>query len=460
MTAPADFFNFDYFSKFFDKRLKNKKGGGRDGLTPSAFWKNSVSSLDFIAKRCLDGTYNFSPYKEKLVLKGRSKLPRVLSLPSMRDRLVLGVLNQYLQEVFREAVNHDVPNLYMKEIGDFLSVNSSKKIYFLKTDIKSFYDTICLSLLYAKLEERLDAPILQLMKSAIETVTVSSDSSRILERRISKDVGIPQGLAISNILASISMMDFDSSIMKLCGSNGLYKRYVDDILILSTSPLTHFFLDSFKCELILQCSTLRLSREKTQIGVVGQGSFNYIGYVIQPSLTISICEKNVRSYLNRICRLTTQYKNMKEKIFLRPRFIREDAMLDGYYESVLNRKIAGFKSFNHLFGWLPYFQAMTDVGLLYKVDAVIHRKFLKGLPIEANILHLPAVYWDIKKHAGKNKLTDYDASKDIGQISDYLLRQGLIAENYQYGDDDVRNIYARHLEYIMKDAKKSIGTTY
>lgn len=63
MTASADFFNIDYFSKFFDKRLKNKKGGGRDGLTPSAFWKNSVSSLDFIAKRCLDGTYNFSPYK-------------------------------------------------------------------------------------------------------------------------------------------------------------------------------------------------------------------------------------------------------------------------------------------------------------------------------------------------------------------------------------------------------------
>ena len=103
---------------------------------------------------------------------------------------------------------------------------------------------------------------------------------------------------------------------------------------------------------------------------------------------------------------------------------------------------------------------MTDVGLLYKVDVVIHRKFLKGLPIEANILHLPAVYWDIKKHAGKNKLTDYDALKDIGQIRDYLLRQGLIAENYQYEDDDVQNIYARHLEYIMKDAKKSIGTTY
>ena len=114
MLDSANFFNAAHFLDYYDKKMRSKKGGGRDGLTPEAFFKHYVNDFGIIAKRCLEGTYNFSPYNEKLVLKGRAKYPRVLSIPSMRDRLVLGVLNQYLQEVFPTAVNHDVPNQYIK----------------------------------------------------------------------------------------------------------------------------------------------------------------------------------------------------------------------------------------------------------------------------------------------------------------------------------------------------------
>ena len=85
--------------------------------------------------------------------------------------------------------------------------------------------------------------------SAIDTTTISTDSASKSLRRKPRLIGIPQGLAISNILASISMMEFDTSIKKRCGTNAIYKRYVDDILILSTSPIDAAFVGEFKCEL-------------------------------------------------------------------------------------------------------------------------------------------------------------------------------------------------------------------
>ena len=35
--------------------------------------------------------------------------------------MVLGELNLYLQDVFPEAVNHDVPNKYINDVADFLA---------------------------------------------------------------------------------------------------------------------------------------------------------------------------------------------------------------------------------------------------------------------------------------------------------------------------------------------------
>lgn len=119
MVQATDYFNVTYFTNFFYRKLSYKKGGGIDGLSPQTFWKRYEKELEIIAKKCLAGTYTFSCYKEKLVLKGRGKLPRVLSVPTMRDRLVLGVLNEYLQALVPDMVCHDVPNQYIASLNAF-----------------------------------------------------------------------------------------------------------------------------------------------------------------------------------------------------------------------------------------------------------------------------------------------------------------------------------------------------
>lgn len=459
MAKASDFFNPVNFTRFFEDKLKRKKGGGLDGLTPATFWKHYSKDLNDIANRCLNGTYKFSAYKEKLILKGRDKFPRVLSLPSMRDRLILGVLNQYLQKAFPEAVNNLVPNQYVNDIGDFLAHHSLEKIYFFKTDITGFYDAIDHNTLYRKLEPSIDANVLQLIKTAINTITVSNGGMRLVSKQQPRLMGIPQGLSISNILSGISMLDFDESIESYCDANTLYKRYVDDILILSTNPIDARFVDEFKCELIIRGVSLRLSPNKTHYGIVGEKNFEYIGYNFKSSLCISIRQKNTQIFLNRISRLISRYRSQKDNPFLRPRFISDDNAFDEYYIALINLKLSGFKTCNHLYGWLPYFQAMTDIHLLYELDAVVHKKFLKGLEIEKKIKHLPKVYWDIKKHAGKNLLTDFDVLTETGDIKAYLISKGLIDSTFDYSEDEIRTRYFVHLEHLKKDAHMTIGTT-
>ena len=115
---PEEYFNSTFFTDYFKSKLRSKKGGALDGLTPDIFWKRYERELEVISKRCIEGTYKFSLYFEKLILKGKDKFPRILSVPSMRDRMVLGALNKYLQDTFPEAVNHEVPNQYNKEVSD------------------------------------------------------------------------------------------------------------------------------------------------------------------------------------------------------------------------------------------------------------------------------------------------------------------------------------------------------
>ena len=71
MRTVDEFFCPSYFTTYFNKHLKGKKGGGRDGLSPITSWSKYSDELPIFAKRCKEGTYRFSPYKEKLVLKGR-----------------------------------------------------------------------------------------------------------------------------------------------------------------------------------------------------------------------------------------------------------------------------------------------------------------------------------------------------------------------------------------------------
>ena len=66
---PEEYFTPTFFTDYFKSKLRSKKGGALDGLTPDTFWKRYQWELEVISKRCLEETNKFSPYLEKLILK-------------------------------------------------------------------------------------------------------------------------------------------------------------------------------------------------------------------------------------------------------------------------------------------------------------------------------------------------------------------------------------------------------
>ena len=95
--------------------------------------------------------YNFSPYLEKLISKGRNKAPRVISIPTIKDRIVLYALKEVLHELFPECVNTELVNKKIKDIFSYLGVSGETKI--IRLDIKDFYGSINQKILFDKINK-------------------------------------------------------------------------------------------------------------------------------------------------------------------------------------------------------------------------------------------------------------------------------------------------------------------
>jgi hypothetical protein len=96
--------------------------------------------LQIIRKKCLAGTYQFTPYLEELVLKGKATAPRVLSIPTIRDKLVLSIMKDFMHVIFSEYISRDLPNTVIYRIKRALGEKPSAN--FIRLDIKGFYENI------------------------------------------------------------------------------------------------------------------------------------------------------------------------------------------------------------------------------------------------------------------------------------------------------------------------------
>jgi retron-type reverse transcriptase len=188
---------FDYVSL--------KKTRGIDGTTVEKFTEKKLENFNLIKEKCLKGTYKFSPYLQKLQMKGKGKAPRVISIATIRDRIVLHVIKNLLQQAFPESVNRKLPNNYVKSINDFFALNGDEKtLCYYKTDIVGFYDSIPHDKLLVCVGDRVvSGAFLRILGVSIRNPTTSFGSKRT-ERKLLNKIGVPQGLSISNILADIT----------------------------------------------------------------------------------------------------------------------------------------------------------------------------------------------------------------------------------------------------------------
>ncbi len=319
------YFNEQYLEQLFNEKLRDSKAKGIDKLNANSFLNTKEGSISIIVKKTLDSSYRFSPYIEILKLKGRNKFPRIISIPTIRDRLTLLVLKEILHDSFPESVNRKLPNSYIREIKDYLSCKND--IYFLKLDIQNFYDSINRELLLDILNEKgLDERIIYLVNEAISTPTIPTHLEKGAYGNYSLAKGVPQGLSISNILAQIYLSSFD---IKMGRRAFFYRRYVDDIIILNEGEISKYRINSIRAE--IESLFLRLNEDKNEGGDLHAG-FNFLSYkVLQKG--VSIADRNIQIFIRRIAAKFTWYRNGLIEKNKRPEWLHND---DARYLSLIH----------------------------------------------------------------------------------------------------------------------------
>jgi hypothetical protein len=214
-------------------------------------------------------------------------------------------------------------------------LNNKYPIQIVRTDIKSFYESIDPSILLSKLNE---SAILSLSSRKIIAKLLRS-----YKESSGEDKGIPRGIGISAYLSELYLKDFDSKIRSL-DNLVFYARYVDDIVFIIASESSNSkenYLDLVKS--ILQDEKLQINTDsdKTQIFSVPEDStfeFDYLGYKIMKrgaSVELGISDKKQNKYISKINYSIEKYnkswihtpQKAKNELILRLRFLTSNTRL-------------------------------------------------------------------------------------------------------------------------------------
>lgn len=454
---PRLFFNAKFLDKIFSSKILNSRSKGLDKMSARHFETIKVSQYNKVVEKCLNGTFEFTPYLELLKLKGAKNPPRTISIVSIRDRLVLYVLKEVLTTKFPESVNKKRPNRYIHEIKSFVK-DSNADIHFIKVDIEKFYDTIDRDILYSTLEERkLNKIFMSLIKKAIENPTLPTNTKKKDRSHFKKNIGIPQGLPISNILAQIYLSSLDEEISK---RRFFYLRYVDDILILNDGPISDFRKENIKKSLTKL--KLALNEEKTSSGKLLDG-VTFLSYYISHS-KISISEKNIQGHLRKIAGKFTWYKNGEKNPNRREDWLQDDQRFKEVFLEDLNEVITGSRSESKNYGWLFYFSEMTDISLLFKMDKIID-DFFHQLDSFDNtpppqLKRLVRTYYSVKHGTNRNYINNYDDHNTIRKKRKYLEFRGGLDPATNKSDIEINYLFERFKNKKLKNLEKDLGYQY
>lgn len=458
MSILNSYFSISFLEKIFNDKIIKNKSKGVDKITYRHYSEKKIRDELFtiIQTKINSKKYKFSPYLELLKIKRRDSVPRMLSIPTVRDKIVLQSLKNYLHEVFPDCINKNQPNSYIRKIKKFIEEHKNNEIFYLKTDIQNYYDTINRNKLKKNIKDKSKVQYLNnLLLMAIENPTVPASFSRDKIDLYKTKKGIPQGLPISNILAQIYLQNFDYSIFSIIDKNTIYLRYVDDIVILSINDCNKY-LNEIKIK--AKEIGLNLNKDKTRIGKLSE-SIDFLGYRIT-NTNISISKQTIEKQINKIAGKITWFKKGLETSNNRPAKYKEN--LKGFSKQFIkeiNEIITGSKSEGKNYGWLFYYIEVDDISVFYKLDNIIGNMLKKidffNNKIPSQLKKTVKAYNEIKYNSGSTYINDYSKYKTIKQKEKFLKEFSKIEEEKDYSNDEISNIFDdyknKNLKFLNED---------
>jgi RNA-directed DNA polymerase len=206
--------------------LEAKRNGGAPGSDGETFTMIEVRGradlLNELSAELRTGTYRPRPYRRREIPKEGGKV-RVISIPTIRDRVVQGALRLLLEPIFeadfsRHSFGARPGRSAHEAIGEVRSGMMYQKHLVLDVDLKSFFDDIRHGPVLARVARRVrDGQVLRLIKQFLKSTG---------------EKGIPQGSPLSPLLANVMLTDLDHALARGYGYLS-YVRYLDDMVVLT-----------------------------------------------------------------------------------------------------------------------------------------------------------------------------------------------------------------------------------
>lgn len=446
--------------ELFYQSFARTTGKGIDRLNGFQYAMRAADELATASKKCIGGSYRFAPYLEVLKNKGRNKEPRVIGIPTIRDRVILSQLNRFLALVFADRVPRNVASTYVRKIAQEFEVATHDDLSVCSTDIKKFYDCIQRARLQTLLAKKIKCKAaLSLVSHALQAPTVPKNTKRVRHNEFRQTIGVPQGLAISNILASIYMQPIDEAM----SAKGVsYYRYVDDVLMFGNADAVFAAFASLRNRLRLRGLGLHsLTSGKSQIEEFGK-PFGYLGYLFIGE-KITVRDSTVERFIQSIAAKFSDFTHNKARRLQRFTYLTEDRLAE-IFMMELNERITGAIRGERRYGWIAYFSQINDLSLLHTLDHTIANLFNRlnefGNVEPPSLRKLRRAYWEMKFNPRGGYIRDYDKIKTRAEKLTFLVERGRVAPAEALTDLEIDTIYEKYVDHILAAMHADEGAVY
>jgi RNA-directed DNA polymerase len=259
----------------------NNGAPGIDGVTFEAIEESGVESfLKQIQNELVHNTYRPMPVRKKEIPKDGGTKVRVLSIPTIRDRVVQGALKHILEPIFEADFQSGSygyrPKRSAHEAVDRVAqaiVQGLTRI--IDLDLRAYFDNVQHSLLLEKVARRVqDTAVMRLLKMILKSTGAK---------------GVPQGGVISPMLSNLYLTEVDRMLEKAIATtrrgkypNVQYARFADDLVVLIDSHPRHEWLRrAVEKRLREEMTKLRveINEEKSRkVDLSMGGRFGFLGF--------------------------------------------------------------------------------------------------------------------------------------------------------------------------------------
>jgi len=265
----------------YEMAKKNDGAPGIDGVTFEAIEESGKDSfLERIRAELITGTYQPMPVRKKEIPKDGGTKVRVLSIPSIRDRVVQGAVKLILEPIFEadfqpgsygyrpQRTAHEAINRVAQGI-----VEAKTKI--IDLDLRAYFDMVQHCLLLDKVAKRVrDDQVMRLLKMILKATGQK---------------GVPQGGVISPVLSNLYLNEVDRMLERAMKATRFkqytavqYARFADDLVILvDAHPRHDWLVAAVTKRLREEIGKLRveINEEKSRIVDLRKGeSFGFLGF--------------------------------------------------------------------------------------------------------------------------------------------------------------------------------------